>query len=833
MTLTGLDTLQQAESSEEARRLHHISRLYAVLSDVNRAITRKPGRRELIREICRVLVEVGKFRMAWFGAPDADGWIIPEASFGDSHGYLDNVRVSALDIPEGHGPTGSAVREKRSIICGNIPTNPFMHPWRDQAARHGFNSSACFPVVLPEGALAGLTIYSEETDFFSADEVKLLTDIADDIGYALEFITAEKLRSATETALRLNRQDLARTQAIARVGGWTADLNSGMSTNSPEASRINGLPTHPVPWDAYMALIDPRDLPLCRRAWDEAIATGTVYDVEHRITVGGSAKWVHNLAEVEYATDGYPRQVFGIIQDITEQKQAQEALRLTEERFRVIFESATEGIIVAAQLDRYSFLMANPAICALYGYSEEEFLRLSLEDIHPEEALAEVHAAFNAMACGTMRFARDIPCLRRDGTIFYLDVTASPMFLQGQKYLVGFFTDVTEKRVAEQELRRAKDAAEAASRAKTRFLANMSHELRTPMNGVLGMIQLTLHENLTETQRDSLNLALTSGFGLVRILNDILDLSTIEVGKLTLELQPFSLRECVNTVVSLLRPEALRKELYLTVTLGDELPRCVTGDQIRLRQVLTNLLGNAIKFTLKGGVTMQVHPGPQGITFIITDTGIGIPASMQHRLFQPFSQVDDSSTRRHGGTGLGLAISSEIVELMGGSIVCDSIDGVGSTFSFTLTLGTEKTTTAPTAECHPTEPLRTTATTSPRILVVEDEPVNQMLLRLGLGSKNFQVETADNGRDALEKLAEQAYDLILMDIQMPVMNGITATLAIREQERERGGHIPIVAVTAYASSNDKVECLNAGMDDFLTKPVNLDLVVTVISRLLQ
>ena len=477
MTSSYPDEVRMAGMEEDPRRLHHANRLYAVLSAVNKAMARKTGRQELLQEICRILVEVGRFRMAWFGIPDGEGWVVPQAIFGDTMGYLASARVSVRDIPQGKGPTGTSLRENRPLICNNIPANPYMIPWREVAARNEFNSSACFPVELPTGTVAGLTLYSSESDFFSEDEEKLLLDIAADIGYALEFCDSEERRSLAEAKLRRKRQALARTQDIARVGGWSADLLTGQSFNSPEASRINGLPTYPIPWERFLEIVLPEDLPRFHRAWDLSMVTGKACDLELRIKVEGEIKWVHNVAEFESDETGRHIRIVGIIQDVTEQKLAQEA-------------------------------------------------------------------------------------------------------------------------------------AEAANRAKGRFLANMSHELRTPMNGVLGMIQLAMQGELDKEQRECLELALTSGFGLVRILDDILDLSRIDAGRVSLDQKSFSLRDCVTSTASLLLPEAVRKELQLIVSLSEELPETVMGDFVRLRQVLTNLIGNAIKFTEKGAVRIQVTSGP-------------------------------------------------------------------------------------------------------------------------------------------------------------------------------------------------------------------------------
>jgi CheY-like chemotaxis protein len=360
------------------------------------------------------------------------------------------------------------------------------------------------------------------------------------------------------------------------------------------------------------------------------------------------------------------------------------------------------------------------------------------------------------------------------------------------------------------------------------------------MNGVLGMIQLTQFGELDEKQLDYLNMALSSGHALVRILNDILDLSTIEAQKTTLAHETFSLRKCVSEAHSVLLPEAVRKGLQFTLSVAESLPETIVGDQVRLRQVLTNLIGNAVKFTAQGTVAIQVAPGSGGITFTVTDTGIGIPADKRHLLFHRFSQVDDSLTRNYGGTGLGLAISRELVELMGGTITCDSTERVGSSFTVTIPLGVPEVSEVSEPAIPPQPgPAPTTAgkvpspVKQPRILVVEDDPTNRALLQLSLKRQCFDIDTAVNGAQAMEMWEQGHYDLIIMDVQMPVMNGIDATESIRERERTRGGHIPILAMTAHAYGTDIERCLAAGMDDYLSKPVDLTEVTEVVRKIVN
>ncbi|MBJ6801968.1 MASE3 domain-containing protein [Geomonas propionica] len=392
-----------------------------------------------------------------------------------------------------------------------------------------------------------------------------------------------------------------------------------------------------------------------------------------------------------------------------------------------------------------------------------------------------------------------------------------------------------ERNRMEESLRQAKHAAEVASSTKSRFVANMSHELRTPMTGFLGMLDLALLSADTAERTDYIQTAQRSARSLLRILNDILDLAKVEAGKFSLDNRPFSLRVCLGQAVDIVMPEVKRKGLELTLHVEDGLPDHVQADQVRLRQVLTNLLGNAVKFTERGGVAISASAGKEGadrsmeFRFDVRDTGIGIPEEKRHLLFTSFSQLDDSDTRSYGGTGLGLAISKEIVERMGGTIVVEGAAGGGSCFSFSVRLElvpgeAELVSTAP----RPPAPPAATKGVRSRLLVAEDDPTIRQVLGSMLGRVGYQVEFAADGAQAVEKWRQSCFDMIIMDVQMPQLDGFEATRSIREQ----GGRLPILAMTAHAMKQDEERCIAAGMDDYISKPIDFRECVEKIGALL-
>ena len=488
-----------------------------------------------------------------------------------------------------------------------------------------------------------------------------------------------------------------------------------------------------------------------------------------------------------------------------------------KKKYQTLFETNSDAVVI---LDDKGFTDCNPATLSLFGMdSVAAFLQLPISQLgtpvqangmsandHAKRAIDQAKSQGHAVM--------DWQGRRQDGSVFSAEIALHAMELEDRPVIQAIMRDVSERRAADAAKEAARVAALQMAHAKSAFIANVSHEIRTPMHGILGMSGLLLKTPLDGRQREYAATLKSSAENLLTIINDILDFSKIEAGKLAIEAVAFSPAALAQSVVALFQSHAMEKNLRLTLTLPDNPPAALLGDPTRIRQILLNLVDNAIKFTQRGEIelqaTFEATDGTVDCLFSVRDSGIGISAETQTRLFQAFSQADSSTTRRYGGTGLGLAISSQLAELMGGQLKVESAPGTGSRFTLTLRL---PTTTLPPVEL----PAQTAIQLQGRILIAEDHPGNQQMLAQQLREMGLHYALAGNGKQALEMLETDDFDLVLMDWQMPEMDGLEATWQIRRLPTGTR-HIPVIALTANANAGFREACLAAGANDYLSKP---------------
>ncbi len=537
--------------------------------------------------------------------------------------------------------------------------------------------------------------------------------------------------------------------------------------------------------------------------------------------------WAHYIPDLE---GGQVRGYYSLISDISELKQAEAVLRKERDFTNAILDTAGSLIVV---LDRKGcILRLNRAGEELTGYTQDELFGRPVWDIFLLDTEQEaVQAVFNHIRHGDIvpRFENHWRC--KDGSLRLLDwYNAVLLDNEGEvEYVVSLANDITERKHYETRLQEAKMAAEAANRAKSEFLANMSHEIRTPMNAIIGLSSLALGDELSPKLKDYLSKIGTSAHALLAIINDILDYSKVEAGHLDLDTVPFSLQDVLANVSHLFTVKVAEKGLVFRVELASDVPDLLEGDPVRLGQILTNLVGNAVKFTESGEVRLQIRqtacsPGTSTLELSVQDTGIGMNPDQVERLFQPFTQADGSISRRFGGTGLGLSICRSLVELMEGSIRVDSTPGQGSRFTVSIRFAAPDQeseslpppATPPAWQTQAALPTASAAIRGARLLLVEDNAINQQVARETLERAGFRVVVAGNGEIALQTLNQEPFDAVLMDIQMPVLDGLTTTRRLRQDARWQ--NLPVIAMTAAAMTEDQQECLAAGMNDHVAKP---------------
>ncbi|MGE4420980.1 MAG: PAS domain S-box protein [Pseudodesulfovibrio sp.] len=550
-----------------------------------------------------------------------------------------------------------------------------------------------------------------------------------------------------------------------------------------------------------------------------------------RTKSGRSMEVLYNATRIEVDGKEY---LLCNLEDLSRLSRIEQELIASRQQYKLLFNSANDPIFVLPYdfVETLRFTDVNDAACSLLGYTREELLTMHPKNLNPLEDHESAKSAWERLGKeGSAIF--ETHQLKRTGERIPVEISCRLFEDNGKQFVLAISRDGTERN-AEMVLIHAKELAEKANQAKSEFLANMSHEIRTPLNGIVGMLQLLETTELGEEQREYTHAAVKSSDRLTRLLSDILDLSRVEAGKMPLDIRSFDLKATVADVCQLFDLAANQKGIDLFCDVDPAVPSRLLGDRLRVQQVLNNLVGNAVKYTKSGQVRLEAYSqftdGRQyRVLFMVTDTGIGIPDEKLHDLFQPFTQVSGGYTRQYEGAGLGLAISKRLIDLMGGSLSVESNEGKGTTMLFSLpfalSLEPEERNEAGDGD---RDHIPCTAL---RVLIVEDDYVNSYAIRIMLEKIGFHVKTASTGREALKVLRHNRFDVILMDIQMPEMNGIEATEAIRRGEAgPEQACIPIVAMTAYAMAGDRETFLNAGMNGYVPKPVDKSRLLDAIAE---
>jgi PAS domain S-box-containing protein len=864
------------ERKRHEERIRRLNQSYQVLSGVNEAIVRIRDIEQLQAEVCRIAVDVGGFGLAWIGLLTEDGSAIKPATYaGKSDGYVEQISVP-LSMNLISKP---ALDAGQPVVVNVIDSAQVPQPWRDAALQRGFLSAAAFPITLAGKLNSCLVVYADTTDHFDTEQVALLSRLAQDIGFALEFTSAEASQRSEQRLRELMMESVAGVfyalDAQGRLAMWNHQLER-VTRYAPDElagrpavsffgsdeqdkmtkSLLDVFNLGETQQEARLVCKDGTRIPylfMSRRIDLDSgpLVVGTGIDISDRV------RSEHELADYRQHLEEL------VATRTTELAAVNTRLNREDQRLRSVItmsqqaSSLDEVALFQRGIDEIARLNGSTAGC-LHVVDRSGGLALQACVSASPHPLPELMASGAPALCDTVLQqgatvvadrdhsylsgacppgidrAIGVPILDEDKKVRLIICVGNkptPYNAVDEREIKLFGSDlwrILRRRRVEIALANAKEAADAANQAKSAFLANMSHEIRTPMNAIIGFTHLLKREPLTARQQGNLARIADASQHLLQVINDILDFSKIEARKIRLDEADFELQSSVDRVTGMLIDRARAKHVELNVHFAPGCPSVIRGDRLRLEQVLLNLVSNAVKFTLQGRVDIRVRPiaeRDEGVTlrFEIQDTGIGLGEQQMAHLFEAFEQGDASTTRRFGGTGLGLAICKGLTVLMQGRIGADSRLDAGSTFW--LELPFEHAQAAPGAAT--TGPVRPPSSQQAdqrlrraRILLAEDNPINQEVAQDLLTTMGATVDLAGDGKQALYMASLHSYDLILMDVQMPVMDGLHATAAIRRLPDY--ANVPIVAMTANAFDGDRAQCLAAGMNDYLAKPVDPD-----------
>ncbi len=644
------------------------------------------------------------------------------------------------------------------------------------------------------------------------------------------FVTDITKRKEIEESLDKYRQLLDTSSSLGKIGGWEMDMATGRATWTRELFNIVEIDSGDPPgWEEHLNYYKPEHGKILQQALNRAVETNEPFDLTLQArTAKGNPLWCRVLGQAEFQNDKCVK-LYGILQDITEQKKTETALTEKEVELQAILETVQAGILII-DVETRTIEKINNFAQDMLGASKEEIIGKTCHQfICPAQRgncpiLDHGREDIGAERVLVTAEGKRIPALK----------SAVPIRIGGRDMLLESFVDISRLKEIEESLLKAKESAESSNKSKGEFLANMSHEIRTPLNGVFGMLQLLQTTSLNSVQVEYVQTALDSSSSLLSVINDILDFSIIEANALNIVEEKFLIRETLQALTANFAFQAKKKGISLSCEVDPNIPKTVVGDSARIRQVLFNLVGNSLKFTEKGTIRIELTllpdkrpDGSLNILFTVSDTGMGISDSLLPMLFEPFAQAEEARARRFNGTGLGLGIVKRLVNLMGGNVSIESEKGIGTTILFTINL---KQDVDSLEKKEKVAPLSTAIRQRLNILLAEDDPTNRIVATRMLEKAGHSVTCASTGKQAVQLVRDNAFDCVLMDVQMPEMDGLEATRVIRSsQGTGRESSMPIIALTAHAMKGDRERFLSAGMDGYIAKPMEQGALLETLS----
>lgn len=822
--------IERKHAEEELRRLNRELR---AISNCNLTLLRAVDEQTLINDICRIICEEAGYRMAWVGyvQNDEDKTVQPVAWAGYVNDYLNTTKITWGNTSTGNGPAGKAIKSGKSIYISNFNDDPEFTPWIEVAIKCGYRSGFALPLKDDKGIVFGiLMIYSSEVKTIPPDELRLMEEMAGDLAFGIITLRNQIQRKKAEEALVTSEDRFSKifkmspiAMAIFRTSnGQIVDVND-VFVKETGYSRDEIIGHTTVDLNLYGEMEERNTI---LKVLQE---NGSIHDFEFKIRNKAGNIGVAINTTIEITLEGEKHYLSSIL-DITERKQAEIELR----KLSRAVEQSPVSIIITDLNGTIEYV--NEKFLEVTGFLKSEVIGQNPRILKSGEMPAEDYKMLWQTITSGKEWKGELHNKKKNGELFWEQVSISPI-LNSKGRITHFLSvkeDITQRKQTEMELIQAKEKAEESDRLKTSFLCNMSHEIRTPMNAIIGFASFLQEHELPESKRHEYSkIIMDRTYDLLRIVEDILDISKIEVGQLTIIESQTNLAEIMNEILNYhklkLSTQKIRQEVQITLSIPVDLKYLVIEtDGQRLRQILLNLLDNAFKFTKKGFIDFGCKVTTNNeLLFHVKDSGIGVPENKQEIIFDRFRQAEDLMTaRKYGGTGLGLSIVKGLVTLMNGKIWLESEVNVGTTFYFTLPL---KLRTMDRKAKDENAPLPVKSWKGKVILIVEDDEANAKYLKYALADKGAEILIAYNGHEVLSLVKDHPnINLILMDIRLPDTNGLILTKLIKKNNPKIG----VIAQTAYASSKDIEDCLSAGCNDYISKPINLSILIKSVDRAL-